>query len=87
MPINALPDEQLHPQLRLPQYQTMQLGAGKKQKIRPGDIVGALTQECAVAAADIGDINIKANSAFVAVKRQSAAKIVGRVEPKSKDGL
>ena len=49
---------------------TLQLDAGRKQKLRPGDILGALTGDAGLAADAIGKIEIHDRSSFVAVKRE-----------------
>lgn len=55
-----------------PAMACLQLDSGKKQKIRPGDILGALTREDGVAGKDVGKIHIFDNCAYVAVRRNSA---------------
>lgn len=50
-----------------PTMVTLQIDGGKKQKIRPGDILGALTGEHGIAGKQVGKINIFANTAYVAV--------------------
>ncbi len=50
---------------------TLLLEAGKKQKIRAGDILGALTGEGGVSGDSVGKINIFENRSFVAVQRQA----------------
>ncbi len=52
-----------------PSRVTLQLDGGKKQKVRPGDILGALTGENGIAGSEVGKINIFDQSAFVAVDR------------------
>lgn len=51
---------------------TLQIDGGKKQKLRAGDILGALTKEYGVAGSDVGKIHIFDQSAYVAVKRSEA---------------
>ncbi|WP_218939674.1 ATP-dependent RNA helicase DbpA [Pseudoalteromonas ruthenica] len=51
---------------------TIQIDGGKKSKLRPGDILGALTAKDAVKGAQIGKIKITAISAYVAVERKAA---------------
>lgn len=51
---------------------TLQIDGGKKQKLRPGDILGALTANKAIKGDSIGKIQISAISAYVAVKRDIA---------------
>ncbi|WP_105166521.1 ATP-dependent RNA helicase DbpA [Pseudoalteromonas sp. T1lg23B] len=55
-----------------PDMVTLQIDGGKKQKIRPGDIVGSLTGEQGIAFAQIGKINVLDNSAYVAVARDAS---------------
>ncbi|MDQ6972990.1 MAG: helicase-related protein, partial [Mariprofundaceae bacterium] len=48
---------------------TLQIGGGKKQKVRPGDILGALTGEHGIAGKQVGKIQVFDNWAYVAVER------------------
>jgi len=50
-----------------PLMATLRIDAGKKQKIRPGDILGALTGENGIAGKQVGKIHIADNWAYVAV--------------------
>ncbi|OZB06900.1 MAG: ATP-dependent RNA helicase DbpA, partial [Idiomarina sp. 34-48-12] len=52
---------------------TLQLSGGKKDKLRPGDIVGALTRDNKLTMQHIGKIKVQSNWAFVTVE-QGAAK-------------
>ena len=47
--------------------ETIQIDGGKKQKIRAGDILGALTGEGGLNGTQVGKINIKDNWSFVAI--------------------
>lgn len=51
---------------------TLHLNGGKKDKLRPGDIVGALTRDNKLSMQDIGKIKVQSNWAFVAVDRRIA---------------
>lgn len=51
-----------------PAMATLLIDAGKKQKIRPGDILGALTGTNGIAGAQVGKINIFERRSYVAVK-------------------
>ena len=67
---------------------TLALDAGRKNKLRPGDILGALTGEGGLPAAAIGKINIQDFSAYVAVARSHAREALehlqsGKVKGKS----
>jgi len=54
------------------QMVTIQLDTGRKGKIRPGDILGALTGDAGLAGSDIGKIDIFDMSSYVAVERTAA---------------
>jgi ATP-independent RNA helicase DbpA len=68
----------------LPLFSTLELGAGKKDKLRPGDIVGALTSGGELSADDIGKISVKAKRSLVAVKTQYLHQAQGIIE---RDGV
>jgi len=55
-----------------PSMVTLQIDGGKKQKIRPGDILGALTGENGIAGKQVGKIHIFDHHAYVAVSRDAA---------------
>jgi len=59
--------------LRAPMV-TLQILGGRKEKIRPGDVLGALTGDGDLPAALIGKINVNEFSTYVAVDRTIAAK-------------
>ena len=70
-----------------PPMVTIQIGGGKKQKLRPGDIVGALTGVDGIPGTEIGRIQIGDQWAYVAVahahgktafKKLSEGKLKGR---------
>lgn len=50
---------------------TLHISGGKKQKLRPGDILGALTGEGGLAGDQVGKIKIASNWSYVAVARES----------------
>ena len=51
---------------------TIKIIGGKSDKVRPGDIVGALTGDSSIQGSEIGDITIFDRCAYVAVKRKVA---------------
>ena len=51
---------------------TLQILGGRKEKIRPGDVMGALTGTAGFAATQIGKINVNEFSTYVAVARDIA---------------
>jgi ATP-independent RNA helicase DbpA len=56
----------------LPPMVTLQILGGRKEKIRPGDVLGALTKDLGYAATQIGKINVNEFSTYVAVDRRIA---------------
>ena len=70
---SPLPSERL---LNEPAYKpamaTLQIDGGKKQKVRAGDILGALTGNSGIDGKHVGKIQITDNKAYVAVDRTSA---------------
>ena len=71
-----------------PPMVTLQILGGRKQKIRPGDVLGALTKDHGFAVTQIGKINVNEFSTYVAVERGIADKALrglnsGKVKGKS----
>ena len=62
---------------------TIQIDGGKKQKVRPGDILGALTGDNGVQGNQVGKINVLDNKAYVAVTK-AALKLAMRKLDKGK---
>lgn len=63
----------------LPPRVTLQFAGGRKEKIRPGDVLGALTKEAGFEAGRIGKIVVNDFSTYVAVDRQIASQAVERL--------
>ena len=63
-----------------PQMVTLSLDAGRKTKVRAGDILGALTGEGGIAGADVGKIQISEQYSYVAVKRSVASAALKRLQ-------
>ncbi|MBJ2138282.1 ATP-dependent RNA helicase DbpA [Paraglaciecola chathamensis] len=57
-----------------PQYATLCVDGGKKAKLRPGDLLGALTKQAEIPGDDIGKIHITEFHAYVAVKTRSVKR-------------
>ena len=55
-----------------PEMVTLAIDGGKKNKVRPGDLLGALTNEGGITGAQVGKINIFDFTAYVAVERSVA---------------
>jgi ATP-independent RNA helicase DbpA len=67
---------------------TLQILGGRKDKIRPGDVLGALTKDLGFDGAQVGKINVNEFSTYVAVERSVAGKALrglnaGKVKGKS----
>ncbi|MCL1078342.1 ATP-dependent RNA helicase DbpA [Parashewanella spongiae] len=62
-----------------PLMKTIQIDGGKKQKLRPGDILGALTNGNDLTGAQIGKIHITDIRAFVAVEQALAKKALRKI--------
>ena len=63
----------------LPAMDTLQILGGRKEKIRPGDILGALTGEAGFVSAQVGKINVTEFHSYVAVERGIAKEAVKRL--------
>ncbi|ARN21794.1 ATP-dependent RNA helicase DbpA [Piscinibacter gummiphilus] len=67
---------------------TLQILGGRKEKIRAGDVLGALTKDAGFAAAQVGKINVNDFSTYVAVDRDIAREALrklnaGRIKGRS----
>jgi ATP-independent RNA helicase DbpA len=56
----------------LPPMATLQILGGRKEKIRPGDVLGALTGEAGFTSAQVGKITVTDTTTYVAVDRRIA---------------
>ena len=65
--------------LQLAPMKTLVIDAGRQDKLRPGDILGALTGDAGLAANDIGKIDVFATRAYVAISRALAPKALERL--------
>jgi len=62
-----------------PAFVTLQLDAGKKQKIRPGDILGALTGEGGIKGNQVGKITLKDFRAYVSVTQNASTEALKKL--------
>ena len=63
-----------------PEYASLYIGRGKRDKLSKGDILGFLCKKGGLTAGDIGRIDVAAHHAYVAVKRsklKSLLKMIG----------
>jgi ATP-independent RNA helicase DbpA len=63
----------------LPTMSTLCIGSGRKDKLRPGDILGALTGDAGIPGAQVGKIAIFDFQAYVAVERSVAKQALERL--------
>jgi len=59
---------------------TLSLEGGRKAKIRPGDILGALTGEAGLSGDAIGKIDIGPTQAYVAIRQSSARQVMKQLQ-------
>jgi ATP-independent RNA helicase DbpA len=62
-----------------PPMATLHITGGRKEKIRPGDVLGALTGEAGFDGAQVGKIVVNEFSTYVAVDRQIAEQAVKKL--------
>jgi len=69
-----------HPDTRLKATMaTIQIDGGRKQKVRPGDILGALTGDTGIEGKYVGKINIFDRWSYVAVERSQADRALKKL--------
>jgi len=63
----------------LPAMATVHIQAGRKEKIRPGDVLGALTADLGYTREQVGKIDINEFATYVAVAREIGGEVVSRL--------
>ena len=58
---------------------TVHIQAGRKEKIRPGDVLGALTADLGYTREQVGKIDINEFATYVAVARGIGREVVTRL--------
>ena len=65
---------------REPKMQTLLISGGRKDRVRPGDILGALTGEAGgLQASDVGQIEVRETLSYVAVSSRVSRRAVARL--------
>lgn len=64
----------------VPAMRTLCIAGGRKDKIRPGDVLGALTGEAGIPGSAVGKIDLFDHQCFVAVEKSQAGKALSRLE-------
>jgi ATP-independent RNA helicase DbpA len=72
----GIPDAKRGDETLLPTMTTIQISGGRKNKLRPGDLLGALTAAGGVPGAAVGSIDLFDTYSYVAVQNEHAAKAV-----------
>ncbi len=62
-----------------PPMATLQIQGGRKEKIRPGDVLGALTKDLGYTREQVGKIDVNEFSTYVAVERGIAKQVEKRL--------
>jgi ATP-independent RNA helicase DbpA len=60
----------------VPKFMTLYISGGRKDKLRRGDVLGAIVKEAGVEAQAVGKIDVVEHSTYVAVAADQAGKIV-----------
>jgi ATP-independent RNA helicase DbpA len=63
----------------VPPMVTLQILGGRKEKMRAGDVLGALTGEAGFSAKQVGKITLNDSATYVAVDRCIGAKVVQKL--------
>lgn len=63
----------------VPPMVTLQILGGRKEKIRPGDVLGALTGEAGFTREQVGKITVTDQTTYVAIARNIAAEAVRKL--------
>lgn len=63
-----------------PPMKTIYISGGKKNKLRPGDILGALVKEANLDPSDVGNINILPILTYVAISKDKAHSAIKKLE-------
>ena len=59
---------------------TLRIDAGRTDKLRPGDIVGALTGDAGLPVAAVGKIDVYATRSYVAIARAQSSHALTRLQ-------
>ncbi len=65
--------------IKKPTMTTLKIDGGKKQKLRPGDIVGGLTGKGGIPGNKIGKINVASNWSYVAVSSELVKAALNKI--------
>jgi len=63
-----------------PEFATLRIDGGKKQKVRAGDVLGALTGKSGIDGKFVGKINILDHCAYVGINKKAAKEALKKLE-------
>ena len=72
----GIPDAKRGDETLVPSMTTIQISGGRKNKLRPGDLLGALTAQGGIPGDAVGKIDLFDNVGYVAVQNQHVSKAV-----------
>lgn len=75
--LQTLPNH--HQALPDPAFVTLAIAGGRKDKVRPGDILGALTGDGGIIGSAVGKIDVMDFAAYVAIESNSAGEALNRL--------
>lgn len=78
--VESLPETQNDPAMLQPEMVTLCIDGGRKEKVRPGDILGALTKDAGLSGEQIGKIDIFDFHAYVAVHYSVAKRALQHLQ-------
>ena len=73
-------DSYLDKPVKRPEMTTLKIDGGKKQKLRPGDIVGCLTGKDGIPGAAIGKITVSSNWSYIAVESELVKTALTKIQ-------
>jgi len=86
---DVIPERKKHQRgsVRLEDTERFHINLGKKQGVRPGDILGAVAGECDIPGYDIGEIEILDNFSFFTAAREHKHRILDRMNGSQIKGM
>lgn len=82
----AAPFQMRHEHRFEPPMVTLWIAGGRKDKVRPRDILGALTDDAGITGSEVGKIDTFDNHAYVAIKRKSVDKATNLFKKRQNKG-
>lgn len=82
-----LPERRKRGEVKLENTERFHVNLGKKQGIRPGDILGAVAGECDIPGYDIGEIEVLDNFSFFTASKDHKHRILDRMNRSQIKGM